>query len=134
MFAGAYGTVWEGLWGNQKVAIKVLKPDMGVVDDAADDDDMTEKFSQECGLLSVLVFARLNCRPIKPYTDVTCNHTLCVFRRCETLQAVKHPNLLVFLGTGTTSDSSRYMVNYLAPAGVFVFETRPPITTILFVS
>jgi hypothetical protein len=35
-------------------------------------------------------------------------------KECETLQAIKHPNLIVFLGAGTTSDGKAYMVNAAA--------------------
>lgn len=33
--------------------------------------------------------------------------------RCETLQGIRHPSLIIFFGAGTTSDGFPYMVRAL---------------------
>jgi hypothetical protein len=50
-------------------------------------------------------------------------------KECETLQAIKHPNLIVFLGAGTTSDGKAFMVRCASAAPavrLFGFDSCTP--------
>jgi hypothetical protein len=88
-YKGTFGAVWEGMWGSQQVAIKVLKR-------PADDDEGAEDFRKEC----------------------------------ETLQTIKHPNLLVFLGAGTSADGSAYMVTEFMNGGSLRAALQNPLKQI----
>jgi len=79
---GTFGVVWKGRWGNQTVAIKVLKTPLDQDADGVENSG-TEDFQKEC----------------------------------ETLQTIKHPNLIVFFGAGINDDGTAFMVTEFMAGG-----------------
>jgi serine/threonine protein kinase len=51
-------------------------------------------------------------------------------KECETLQSIKHPNLLVFFGAGTTADGKAFMVTEFMSGGSLRRVLHDPLTTI----
>jgi hypothetical protein len=74
---GTYGEVWGGLYSNMQVAVKLLKKTAPINDDPA----------------YASAVARMNAETAEELR-----------KECETLQMIKHPNLLIFYGAGTADD------------------------------
>ena len=51
-------------------------------------------------------------------------------KECETLQAIKHPNLLVFLGAGRSVDGAAYMVMEFMKGGSLRSALQNPLKQI----
>ena len=89
---GTYGEVWAGLYSNMQVAIKLLKKPT-----TAPTDENSEYAS---------AVARMNAETAEELR-----------KECETLQMIKHPNLLIFFGAGTSADGRLFMVTELLAGG-----------------
>ena len=68
--------MWSGLWGEQTVAIKMLKQIIAPCESSKHDQVAADAFRIEC----------------------------------DALQSIRHPNLIVFLGAGTTSAGQPFIV------------------------
>ena len=91
MYSTSYGEVWSATYSNLSVAVKVLKRGGGArTDDPA----------------YASAFAEIDA------------DTAAEFRKeCETLQMIRHPNLLIFFGAGTTDDGRFFLVTELLAGG-----------------
>jgi serine/threonine protein kinase len=86
-----YGEVWSATYSNLSVAVKLIKRAGGV---RTDDPAYASAFAQ---------------------IDAD---TAAEFRKeCETLQMIRHPNLLIFFGAGTTDDGRFFLVTELLTGG-----------------
>jgi hypothetical protein len=87
---GTYGEVWGGLYSNMQVAVKLLKKTAPINDDPA----------------YASAVARMNAETAEELR-----------KECETLQMIKHPNLLIFYGAGTADDGRSFMVTEFLAGG-----------------
>jgi len=88
---GTFGEVWAGKWSNISVAVKLLKK---TVNPHANDPLYASAIAEQEMIMQE------------------------EFRQeCETLQSIKHPNLLIFFGAGTTSSGQSFIVTELMSVG-----------------
>lgn len=90
---GTYGEVWAGVYSNMQVAVKLLKKTASAP--INDDPDVYAS-----------AVARMNAETAEELR-----------KECETLQMIKHPNLLIFFGAGTAADGRSFMVTELLAGG-----------------
>jgi tRNA A-37 threonylcarbamoyl transferase component Bud32 len=89
---GTFGEVWAGQYSNLQVAIKVLKK--------------SAVGAQYSDPLYASAIARMNAETAEELR-----------KECETLQLIRHPNLLIFYGAGTSADGRSFMVTELLAGG-----------------